>query len=216
MKSKRFCATWKSSKTRSRFEARTEDLERAQKDLRDLSELAERKYEIDIDADPRRTAKRAAGDVQGLNETSQRGIGVLRGFTDELGETAQAGGVAGNAIIDAGEAVEIFGAKAGISEATLGKLAGALGGIGLAVTAGSVAWGYLNKAQKENAETSKELVAIQEQLSDSKYTEAAEGLYELYKDQFALLATEGYSAASVVDYLTGATENLINAARRRI
>ena len=192
------------------IEARTEDLERAQKDLRDLSELAERKYEIDIDADPRRTAKRAAGDVQGLNETSQRGIGVLRGFTDELGETAQAGGVAGNAVIDAGEAIEIFGAKAGISEATLGKLAGALGGIGLAVTAGSVAWGLLQSEQRKAAKEAEELGKIQEQLADSDYADAAGALYEKYADEFDLLAEYGYEAQQVVDYLTGKTNELQN------
>ena len=190
------------------IQARTEDLERAQKDLRDLSELAERKYEIEIDADPRRTAKRAAGDVQGLNETSQRGIGVLRGFTDELGETAQAGGVAGNAVIDAGEAIEIFGAKAGISEAVLGKVAGALGGIGLAVTAGSVAWGALSASQREATERADKLLEVQKQLQDLKYEAAAEQFYEQYSDAFATLYENGYDAATIVQYLTGQLDNL--------
>jgi len=193
------------------IEARTEDLERAQKDLRDLSELAERKYEIDIDADPRRTAKRAAGDVEGLNTAAQRGIGVTRGLTDELGETARAGGVAGNAIIDAGEAVEIFGAKAGISEATLGKVAGALGGIGLAVTAGSVAWGYLSQSQKNAAKDAEELRKVQEQLADSKYEDAAESLYEKYTTEFDRLGEAGFEAATIVQYLTGSVDELTDA-----
>jgi len=190
------------------IEAKTGDLERAQQDLKDLAELAERKYEIEIDADPKRTAKRAAGEMEGLNETSQRGIGVLRGFTDELGETAQAGGVAGAAFVDAGEAVEIFGAKAGLSPEVLGKVGGALGGLGLAVTAGSVAWGLFNKAQKEAEKRAKALLDVQEDLSEQKYTEAAETLADTYDGLFTKAADEGLTYAQTLAYITGASDDL--------
>ena len=190
------------------IEVATADLERAQKDLRDLEELAGRKYEIEIDADPKRTAKRAAGDMEGLNETSQRGIGVLRGVTDELGETAQAGGVFGAAFVDAGEAVEIFGAKAGLSPEVLGKVAGALGGLGLAVTAGSVAWGLFNKAQKEADGRTKSLLGVQEELADQKYAEAAEKLADTYGDAFATAEENGISYARTLDFITNESSDL--------
>jgi hypothetical protein len=190
------------------IEAKTGDLERAQQDLKDLAELAERKYEIEIDADPKRTAKRAAGDMEGLNETSQRGIGVLRGVTDELGETAQAGGVAGAAFVDAGEAVEIFGAKAGLSPEILGKVGGALGGLGLAVTAGSVAWGLFNKAQKEAEERAKSLLEVQEDLSEQKYADAAEKLADTYDGLFEKAADEGLNYTQTLAYITGASDDL--------
>ena len=38
------------------IEARTGDLERAQAELRELAELADKKYTVDVDADPGRTA----------------------------------------------------------------------------------------------------------------------------------------------------------------
>ena len=190
------------------IEVATADLERAQKDLRDLEELAGRKYEIEIDADPKRTAKRAAGDMEGLNETSQRGIGVLRGVTDELGETAQAGGVFGAAFVDAGEAVEIFGAKAGLSPEVLGKVAGALGGLGLAVTAGSVAWGLFNKAQKEADGRAQSLLGVQEELADQKYAEAAEKLADTYGDAFATAEENGISYARTLDFITNESSDL--------
>jgi len=190
------------------IEVATADLERAQKDLRDLEELAERKYEIEIDADPKRTAKRAAGDMEGLNETSQRGIGVLRGVTDELGETAAAGGVAGAAFVDAGEAVEIFGAKAGLSQEALGKVGGALGGVGLAVTAGSVAWGLYNKEQKKAKERGEALLKVQEDLAEDKYEEAAEKLAETYEGLFNRAEVEGLSYARTLNYITGESDDL--------
>ena len=190
------------------IEVATGDLERAQKDLLDLKELAERKYEIEIDADPKRNAKRAAGDMEGLNETSQRGIGVLRGVTDELGETAQAGGVAGAAFVDAGEAVESFGAKAGLSQEVLGKVGGALGGLGLAVTAGSVAWGLYNQEQKKAKERGEALLKVQEDLADDKYEEAADKLADTYRDLFDKAKVEGLSFSRTLAFITGESDDL--------
>ncbi|MCB0967386.1 MAG: hypothetical protein KDB37_11170 [Ilumatobacter sp.] len=110
-------------------------LEEAQRDLQALADLAERKYEVQVEVDPRRNARRAADDVDLMRQRAeglQRGIGPLRGFTDELGATAGAGGIAASAMIDAGEAVEIFGAQLGLSESALSRWSLALGGIGIA------------------------------------------------------------------------------------
>lgn len=100
----------------------------------DLRQTAERG--IDLNVDPDRSAARTAADVErmGVNaEGIQRGIGPLRGFTDELGGASAAGGVAANAIIDAGEAIEIFGAQLGFSQEKLARWSLALGGIGIAL-----------------------------------------------------------------------------------
>jgi len=193
------------------IEAKTGDLERAQQDLKDLAELAGRKYEIEIDADPKRTAKRAAGDIEGLNETSQRGIGVLRGFGDELGETAAAGGVAGAAIIDAGEAVEIFGAKAGLAPESLAKLSGAIGGIGLAVTAGAIAYGVLTDESKKAEEAAASLLSVQEALAERNYADAAQKLGEQFGDVFDLAAEKGFAYRDTLALIMGSAEDLDSA-----
>lgn len=121
------------------IEARTEDLERAQKDLRDLAELADQKYEIEIDADPKRTAQRAAGDLEdlrGRGEGLQSAIPAIRGFGDELGGTAQTAGIASQAVADLGDFALIAGerfAGAGTKTAEWAtKIGTGLGAIGLA------------------------------------------------------------------------------------
>lgn len=145
------------------IQVKQDELETAQRDLNDLADLASKKYDVDIDVDQKGNTRRAADDFErldsatrGTNETVQSGIGPLRGFTDELGGAAQAGGTAGNAIIDAGEAIEIFGAKAGLSEASIAKVSGALGAVGIAVTVGATAWGLWNKSQQEARERTEE------------------------------------------------------------
>lgn len=110
------------------------EVERVRDAVDDLRQTAERG--IDINVDPNRNAARAAEDVRrmGVNaEGIQRGIGPLRGFTDELGGASAAGGIAANAIIDAGEAIEIFGTQLGFSQEKLARWSLALGGIGIAL-----------------------------------------------------------------------------------
>ena len=108
----------------------------------DLRRTAERG--IDLNVDSNGTAARTAADVRRMQvnaEGLQRGIGPLRGFTDELGAAAGTGGMAANAMIDAGEAVEVFGAQLGISQEKLGRYslvtfvskAGLEAGIGIAL-----------------------------------------------------------------------------------
>lgn len=134
------------------IEVEQRNLEATIAELRELERVANERYEVDIQVDTRGNARRAVDEVrtstEGFNESVQRGIGPLRGFTDELGGAAGAGGVMGNAIIDAGEAIEIFGQKAGISSAALGKISGALAGIGLAVGAGVAVWQNYRKQQE--------------------------------------------------------------------
>lgn len=110
------------------------EIERAIDAVEDLRQTAGRG--IDLNIDPGRSAARTAEDVRRMQvnaEGIQRGIGPLRGFTDELGGASAAGGVAANAIIDAGEAIEIFGAQLGFSQEKLARWSLALGGIGIAL-----------------------------------------------------------------------------------
>jgi len=116
-------------------ETDSRQIEQAREEVETLQRAADRGIDIDVDVDQNRNAARAADDVRrmGVNaEGLQRGIGPLRGFTDELSGASATGGMAANALIDAGEAVEIFGSQLGLSEAALGRWSLALGGIGIA------------------------------------------------------------------------------------
>lgn len=168
---------------------------------------------IDIaDADLDRVARTRDGirDVGVNAEGLQRGIGPLRGFTDELGGTAGAAGTATNALIDAGEAVEIFGAQLGLSEQTLGRVSLALGGIGLAVGAATFAWSKYREAQQKARERAEELVEVQRQLSDGKYREAAEKLADTYGDLFADLDRQGIDVATAMRVVNGELDTTLD------
>lgn len=113
-------------------DADTRQVDEVRDAVDDLRQSAERG--IDLNVDPNRNAARTAEDVRRMGASAegiQRGIGPLRGFTDELGGASAAGGVAANAIIDAGEAIEIFGGQLGFSQEKLARWSLALGGIGI-------------------------------------------------------------------------------------
>ena len=157
------------------IEVATADLERAQKDLRDLEELAERKYQIDIDADPKRTAQRASGDLSALDSAALSSAdrfqslgGSVRGVTDELGLASS--GVNSFAIgaLDAGDVAVQMGEKFGLSASAAASLGTALGVAGIgAVIAGTAipAIMSLTSSQEElNEETKAATARINEQL----------------------------------------------------
>ena len=157
------------------IEVATADLERAQKDLRDLEELAERKYEIQIDADPKRTAQRASGDLSALDSAALSSAdrfqslgGSVRGVTDELGLASS--GVNSFAIgaLDAGDVAVQMGEKFGLSASAAASLGTALGVAGIgAVIAGTAipAIMSLTSSQEElNEETKAATDRINEQL----------------------------------------------------
>lgn len=131
-------------------------------DVADTLDRVRREAEqgIDIHVDTNGSAARAADDVKRLGVNAdglQSGIGPLRGFTDELGGTAAAGGTAANALIDAGEAAQIFGSQLGFSEAALGKISLALGGVGLAAGGLIALYSHMKQQQEE----------LEEQLRDT-------------------------------------------------
>ena len=167
------------------------DVERAADDVADLRQQAERPIDIDVNVDQQGNAGRAADNVRRMGveaEGIQRGIGPLRGFTDELGGASAAGGVAANALIDAGEAVEIFGGQLGFSERALSRISTAIAGVGVAVGAGLVAWKQYRDRQREVEEQTRETTsAILEQLGivddlQGRYDEAGNA-YEIFADK---------------------------------
>jgi hypothetical protein len=191
----------------------TGKLDSATDDVTRLGRLAAEPLRINIDVDQAQVSRiRETGDhvktVGERTEALQSGIGPLRGFTDELGASSAAAGTAANALVDAGEAAQIFGAQMGLSEKTLSRVSLGLGGIGLAVGVATFAWGKYKEAQRKAAEQTEKMIAVQEQLADGKYAEAASSLADEYGDLFKRLQSEGLSAAEVMDIVTGKTDGL--------
>lgn len=211
------------------IEARTADLERAQKDMRDLADLADRKYEVEIDADPKRTAQRAGSDLDTMRqrgEGMQSAIPAIRGFGDELGGTAQAAGVASQAVADLGDFALIAGERftaqgsrmSGIATklgTILGSagLAGAFAGIG--VQLGQVALPAIQRfisGQGELTEETKDATAaLKEQLGlIDGVAEAIEGASDLDPFVTAVLGQfgDGDDAADKLEKVTDAIVEL--------
>lgn len=183
-------------------------LEQAQQDLRDLADLAERKYEVEVEVDPKRTARRAAGDLEGLNQSAegfQSGIPALRGFGDELGGVAQSAGVAGQAVGDLGDFALIAGERFGLQAGLASGLGAALGGAGLAAVVGGVlyeAYQRLNEQQVINVASAEELLSVQEALAEGNREAAARELAESYRDVIEAGKEFGFDAGETIQRIT--------------
>jgi len=177
---------------------------------RNARELTREPFRVDIDVD-REKVKGAAEDVRqiGVNaEGLQRGIGPLRGFTDELGDGAGKAGVFANAFIDAGEAVEIFGGQLGLSQQTLGRVSTGLGIAGLAIGAATAAWGLYTASQRRAKEAAEDLLEIQKQLREGNIADAATGIQEQFGGLITNLGSYGVSVQEAVGFITGELDKL--------
>ncbi len=139
------------------IQTETANLERAQRELQEVAELASRKYDVDIQIDAKGNARRAADDVERIRQRGeglQSAIPALRGFTDELGGVAAGAGVASQAAADLGDTALIFGERFGVTGkaqkalTTFGTALGALG-IGGVVVGGVVAGLDLLRSRSE-------------------------------------------------------------------
>lgn len=136
--------------------------------VEDLRQTAERGIDLNIDAD--RSAARTATDVESIRrrgEGLQSAIPALRGFGDELGGTARAAGVAGQAVGDLGDFSLILGEKFGLSETATTSLGTALGAAGLAAVIAGVAvpalQSLISQQDELSAQTQGAIDALSEQ-----------------------------------------------------
>lgn len=193
---------------------RTEDLETAQADLRELAELADRKYSIEIDADPKRSARQAADDLETMRTRAdgfQSATPALRGFTDELGATAQAAGVTGQALGDLGDFSLIMGEKMGLSAGAAVGLGTALGAAGLATIILGTAIPALKKLgdeQEIELATAEDLLSVHELLAKQMRDDAARKLAEDYADLIDKGREFGLTAGDVIGFVADETARL--------
>jgi hypothetical protein len=154
------------------IDADTGKVDSANAEVRALRNLADDPVRIDIDVDRERVRRigEAADETERVGrsaETVQRGIGPLRGFTDELGDGAGQAGIYANAIVDAGETVQVFGEQLGFSQQSLNRIASALGFAGLAVGAASALWSAYTTRQREAREAAEATAEAAREAADA-------------------------------------------------
>lgn len=211
------------------IEARTRDLERAQAELRELAELADKRYEIQIDADPKRTARRAADDVDAIRtrgEGLQSAIPAIRGFGDELGGVAQGAGVAGQAVADLGDfaliAGERFAAEGSRMAGVATRLGTALGAAGLVGAFAGIAvqltstvlpavYKWITGAEDATEATEKFATSTRdaaEALAEGRYREAIQSLIDENREMIDSAREAGISQQDLVAAFLGTAGSL--------
>lgn len=190
------------------IEAETKNLERLQGELRELEKLASEKYEIQIDADPKRNVQRASNDIEGMRQKGeglQSAIPAIRGFGDELGGTAQASGIASQAIADLGDFALISGerfAQAG------GKMSGIATKLGTVLGAAGLAGAFAGIAVQLGSSLLPKLQEFINGSEDATYTQ--EELAAAIDGVAEALASRSFDAA--VDTWTSNNREMIDSA----
>lgn len=205
------------------------DLERTQQELRDLADLADDRYDIEINADPGRTAARAAGDIDDIRrrgEGLQSALPAIRGFGDELGGVSQGAGIASQAVADLGDFALISGERfategsrmAGVATrlgTVLGAagLAGAIGGI--AVQLGTTLIPKISEwisgsedALEVNEDLAESVRGVSAALAEGDYRQAVDEIVNANSELIEQGEAVGVSAQRTVDFLLGLADPL--------
>lgn len=166
---------------------------------------------VTVDVELDKAKARAASDA--LEDIDRKGRGVadgvgfsnsaLRDLTGPLGDAVGPAGDLGDAFEGLGDIVGGLAGKFGASADTIGKLTGALAGVGVVVAAGVAAWGLYQKSQQKAREEAEALLEVQELLAQKKYTDAAEKLAEQYRGTIGALEDLGFTSGQFFDELRG-------------
>lgn len=186
------------------IQVKAQEIDDAQRELRELAELANDRYEVDIQIDPQRQLPRAADDLGSMRangEGLQSALPAMRGFTDELGESAQQAGVAGQALGDLGDLSLIMGEKFGISQGATAALGTALGAAGVATVILLPLINELTKETEASTVAAEDLYSIQEAIADQRFETAAEKIAESYAELIAEGKALGFSERQVLGAL---------------
>jgi hypothetical protein len=145
--------------------------------------------------------------VDGLGDTAERAAPALRGVTDELGESSGAAGTMGQAALDAGEAVQIMGAKAGISADKMARIQTVAGQGAIAVAGAAYLYSEFSKAAEQAAEAIKLAEGAIESINEKDWAKGAEQLIEAFPEVLDMFDEWGVSADDQYRILTAGTDN---------
>jgi hypothetical protein len=163
--------------------------------------------DVDVDVDRIDKAGEAFDKVDRKGRGMADGVGfgnnALRDLTGPLGDSTGAAGDMGDAFEGLGDIVGGLGAKLGLGEEAVGKLSGAVAGVGVVVAAGIAAWNLYKTAQENARRESEQLLEVQKLLAESKYTDAAQKLAEDYAGTIRQLERFGLKSGDLVATLRG-------------
>jgi len=185
------------------------------------ADTAQMKSELEgAQAKLRETAEKAddaKGHLDNIGKTSGPGIGT-NAISDMLGPLGDASGAAsefGQSIEGLGEIATAAAAKVGINA---DAMAGAIGGIGVAVALAAAAWTYFKGQQEEARKKLKELTDGQKDfnkaLKEGHIDDAAEDFVDLYDAAFKAAEQLGIPTKDVVEFVTGISDKLPGATKK--
>lgn len=163
--------------------------------------------EIDFDEGAAKRAGDSMDDLGKKARASGDGLGfqndALRNLTGPLGNAIGPALDLGDAFEGLGAVAGGLGGKLGLSQSAVGKLAGAVGAVGIVVAAGAAAWTLYQQKQQKAEEVAKELLKVQEALAAGEYLEAAKSFEEQYRGTIRAAEAFGFSVQDVVSQLKG-------------
>jgi hypothetical protein len=143
------------------------------------------------------------------------GNSALRDLTGPLGDTVGPAGDVGDAFEGLGDIVGGIGGKLGLGQEAIGKLSGAVAGVGVVVAAGVVAWNLYKASQEKAKKAAEDLLSAQEALATGNAKKAARDVAEAYRGTIVALNDAGFATADFVRTLNG-SPTAINALKARM
>ena len=211
----------------------TADVDQAQRGIEDVSDDAKALSRQDTEILLRAKIDDAKGALKALRDDLDQTGEKAQQTNRELDKVGGGGGgvqTRGNAIADLtgplGDASSAASDFAGVFEGigdiagdvagkvgiNAEKMAGAIGGIGLAVTVAAAAWTYYQGEQQKARERQKALLdgqrEINEALEEADLETAARKFQELYKGPLAWADDLGVKTRDMTEYITGQTDAL--------
>jgi hypothetical protein len=173
----------------------------------DVDELADAIRRVDTTRSSIDGLKAPLKDVDGglreVRDSADQSGSVLANMVgNSVQDLGALGGVAGTAGMALGQFAE-YATEGNISLSGLGKVAGPMVGVGLAIAGATWAIGQWQQAAEDAAEESENLRTAQEALAEGNFDDAAKTLAEQYANTIPLLQKYGYSSQDLADTLVG-------------
>lgn len=111
---------------------------------------------------------------------SRVGVQGIADLAGPMGDASSQASTMGQSVEGMASIVEGLAGRMGASEEMIGKLGGALGGIGVAVALGAAAWSIFSKNAEAAAKEAEKMKTIQESFAKGDFSKAADDLAESY------------------------------------
>lgn len=156
--------------------------------------------DVGIEAD---TTATQIGKVRESADQSRAVLGSMVGGS--VADLAALGGVGGT-VGQVFDQMASYATEGQLSLSSIGKVAGPLAGVGLAVAGISWAMGKLKEDSEKAKREAEAMLKVQEQIRDGKFDEAGAALAESYGNLASDLEAMGVPQQEVLDFIIGASD----------